>query len=315
MRTALIAISILSMPASALAAPSCPAPNIPPPITAAPYPHAGPIGRAPAAVEPAALAAPLSATEIAELPALRRIASHGAQLFALPAWHGLRAIFARSGNEFRVFYITPDGQAEIGGVMWDAAGRNVTRDQVAGIPGVIPTVHLAAGATNTQPAAADASSDLHPEAQLSAAHFGVEGTKGAPRVYMVMDPLCPYSIQAYKDLSPYVAAGKVQLSLVPISINDHENDGASTPAALEMLSAPQDGMGKVWSRIIASGHADTGRLPSDNASASLTLNMATAHDIQLRGTPTFVWTDGQGKVHEEAGAPDDLAQFVQSLQP
>lgn len=323
MRTALIALSILFLPATALAAPSCPASIAPPPLTAPTRPPAALVTRPPVVAEPVAIArlaappamtVPLSPAEIAEAPALQRIASHGAQLFALPARHGLRAVFARNGNEFRVFYITPDGQAEIGGVMWDATGHNITRDQVAGIPGVIPTVHLTSGGGNGQPSAADVPVS-HPEAQLSAAHFGLEGAKDAPRVYMVMDPLCPYSIQAYKDLSPYVTAGKVQLALVPISINDHENDGASTPAALEMLSAPQTGMGKVWSRIIASGHADAGTLPSDDASASLALNMATAHGIELRGTPTFVWTDRQGEVHEEAGAPDDLAQFVQSLQP
>jgi thiol:disulfide interchange protein DsbG len=306
MRITLVAVSMLSLTGPALAAPSCPAT-----IAPAAAIVAAPVVAKPAA--PADLPSPLSAAEIAGSPALQRIASRRAQLFALPEQHGLRAVFARSGNEFRVFYVTPDGQAEIGGVMWDAAGHNVTRDQVAGIPGVIPTVRLTA-ATAHERSADDSQAVIHPEAQLAAAHFGLEGFKEAPRVYMVMDPLCPYSIKAYGDLAPYVASGALQLALVPISINDHENDGESTTAALEMLSAPQDDMGKAWSRIIALGHAEPGVEPSDTAPASLTLNLAAAHAIQLQGTPTFVWRDGQG-VHEEAGAPDDLAPFVQSLRP
>lgn len=66
----------------------------------------------------------------------------------------MRAIFARAadGKHFQVFYVTPDGKAEIGGIMWNAAGRNITLNQVRAIPGVMPTVRIgaAAGAKPTQ---------------------------------------------------------------------------------------------------------------------------------------------------------------------
>ena len=39
------------------------------------------------------------------------------------------------GATFQVFYLTPDGQAAVGGVMWDSAGHNITRSQVAPIEG------------------------------------------------------------------------------------------------------------------------------------------------------------------------------------
>jgi hypothetical protein len=42
--------------------------------------------------------------------------------------------------EFQVLYVTPDGRATIAGVMWDATGKNLTRDQVSKIDGAIPTV-------------------------------------------------------------------------------------------------------------------------------------------------------------------------------
>lgn len=307
MRKVLTVVSLVAFPYFAWAAPSCPATV----AIASPLPHLQ---------DSRAHPLPLSADEIAGSPALRRIASHGAQLFGLPVEHGLRAVFARNGNQFRVFYISPDGQAEIGGVMWDADGHNVTRDQVADIPGVIPTVRLGAAVRARQQVAGAGLSEeeasppvMNPEAQLAATHYGLAGRDGAPRVYMVMDPLCPYSIRAYSALSPYVKAGRLQLALVPISINDHENGGASTSAALELLSVLPSAMGGAWTRIIALGGGEPDVAPSDTAAAALTLNLAAAHAIQTQGTPTLVWRDAQGSVHEQAGAPDDIGQFVDSL--
>ncbi|MGH7211195.1 MAG: hypothetical protein ACREF1_06995, partial [Acetobacteraceae bacterium] len=61
--------------------------------------------------------------------------------------HGLRGLFVRSGAQFQVFYATPDGQRVIPGVMWDAAGKDITRQQVAHVPGAIPTVVVGGAAT------------------------------------------------------------------------------------------------------------------------------------------------------------------------
>ena len=54
--------------------------------------------------------------------------------------HGLQGFFVRSGPQFQVFYATSDNERLIPGVMWDAAGKDLTRQQVAHIPGAIPTV-------------------------------------------------------------------------------------------------------------------------------------------------------------------------------
>jgi thiol:disulfide interchange protein DsbG len=81
---------------------------------------------------------PLPASAIAAVPALQRIASAGGTLLDLGIEHGLRTIFVTKDDAFQVFCLVPDGSAVIGGIMWDASGHNVTRDQVAPIPGGDP---------------------------------------------------------------------------------------------------------------------------------------------------------------------------------
>lgn len=310
MRRLMPAFAILALPGLALAAPQCPSvADMPARPTAVAVPQVG------GQPQPR----PIPAAEIARSPALSRIASQGASVFDIGRpedQHGLRAVYARNGDHFRVFYITPDGGAEIGGVMWDASGHNLTRDEVAPIRGTIPTVVLhGQGSSRSEPGAAASPATVNPVGRLSAASFGLYGRRDAPRVYMVVDPLCPYSTRALQTLQPYVDAGRLQLAIVPISINDYENLGASTPAAVAMLSAAPDGMVPVWRRIMAQGRAPADGAVSETAEAALTLNLDAAHAIGVRGTPTIVWSGRDGAPHEEAGLPDDVDGFVAGLAP
>ncbi len=85
---------------------------------------------------------PIQAAEADQIPALQRIQASGAQLYEMGEIHGLRSIFAVAGESFQVFYLSPDGQVAIRGIAQDAAGKNLTRDQVARVPGAIPTAVL-----------------------------------------------------------------------------------------------------------------------------------------------------------------------------
>ncbi len=131
MHRVLLATSLLFLPSMASAASQC---IVQPSATSETLQSAQ---QSPAAAQPSRpqllhpiVASPsmraISPDEISRVPALRRIASTGAQLTDLGTEHGLRTVFARNGQSFQVFYLTPDGQGAIGGVMWDAAGRNLT---------------------------------------------------------------------------------------------------------------------------------------------------------------------------------------------
>ena len=144
MRVLLLTSSLLLTPTIAISAPSCAVPQNAANTALPPSDHsASPIIAASTSED----LTPIGADRIGRVPALRRIASNGAQLLDLGVQHGLQTIFARNGSTFQVFYLTPDGQAAVGGVMWDAAGHNITRGQVAPIEGTIPTVTIGSPAS------------------------------------------------------------------------------------------------------------------------------------------------------------------------
>ncbi|WP_284205818.1 hypothetical protein, partial [Aliivibrio sifiae] len=78
-------------------------------------------------------------------------------------------------------------------------------------------------------------------------YAGVIGQKGAPEVVMFIDPRCTFSIRAMQLLQPAVDSGKLRLRVVPLSLLDYEDGGASTRYAKAMTSLPEDAsMVQAW---------------------------------------------------------------------
>jgi len=249
----------------------------------------------------------ITVDEISRVPALQRIASRGAQLTDLGTEHGLRSVFARNGQNFQVFYLTPDGQGAIGGVMWDAAGHNITRQRVSPIDGTIPTVTIGAVSSTIQgiPGAAAPS----PLWSIAATIYGTIGEAAAPRLFMFIDPLCSFSVRAMEQLRPFIAAGKVQVAVIPLSLLDYEDQGRSTATAKIMLSKDKDHMVDAWTSNALTGEADA------TSAATLQANMAVSEAIGVRGTPTFYWRRADGSQGRQEGLPNDIAAMIASIDP
>ncbi len=140
------------------------------------------------------------------------------------------------------------------------------------------------------------------------AFYGTAGQLSAPRLWMFVDPQCSYSMRALAALQPYIASGKVQLALIPLSLLDRENGGESTADALAMLSRPADQMVTAWQ----TGHLSNA--PDPAASQRLDINMETAKSIRLHGTPTFLWRNKDGSEGRLDRVPTDMDALVQSLE-
>lgn len=276
----ILALTILLLPTTALAAPQC----------------------ALAQPEPMPAAAAPSAPDLAAIPALRHIQEAGAQLMDLGVTHGLRAVFARNGEHFQVFYVAPDGRAVVGGILWDAGGDNVTRRQVEAIPGTIPTVTIGSMSEPTQPQPATSLIKA-----VEGTTYGLAGNASSPKLWMFFDPQCSFSVRAFQQLQPLVASGRVQLAIIPVSILDHEDGGLSTKTALSLLSLPPDQIAGAW----AAGRVTSE--PSPDAAAKLQANMAASNQIQLRGTPTFVWRNRDGTEGRLDGVTDDFGALITKL--
>ncbi len=228
----------------------------------------------------------------------------GGTLVELGILHGLRGFYVRSGPQFQIFYATPDEQRLIPGVLWDASGQDLTKGQVANIPGAIPTVVVG----DAPPSATDALAITAPALPLvQRAASGTVGPASAPHLWMLIDPQCIYSVRAYQALQPYVASGKLQLSVIPLSVLDYEDGGQSTRSALALLSKPVDRLVTAWQA------GDVAGPPSPDAATRLQGNMAVSQAIGLTGTPTFIWRKPDGTEGRLDGMPSSMDSLVSSI--
>ena len=239
-----------------------------------------------------------------DLPVDKLMTLASGQVKELGETHGLRGLYLRNGQEFQVLYVTPDGRSTIAGVMWDATGKNLTREQVSKIDGAVPTMVVEKEGSKTLEAAAKA------DALLGVEHsaFGTYGDPAAPRLWMIFDPYCSYSVRAFDELKPYVAAGRIQLAIVPISILDYETNGQSTPAAKSLLSQDPARMAEAWD------HQSFRAPPSQEAPALLQKNNQIAEEIGLKGTPTLVWRKADGTAGEIDGIPKSWEALIAEVE-
>lgn len=235
-------------------------------------------------------------------------AAAGGNVTPLAPQHGLDAVFVRSGNQFQVFYVSPDRERVIPGVMWDAAGKDLTRDQVANVPGAIPTVVVGDVPVARGGAAQQAAAPGGPAlALLEKANFGTVGPASAPHLWMLIDPQCLYSVRAYQMLHPLIEAGKLRLSIVPLSVLDYEDRGQSTKSALALLSKPADQIAAAWQA------GSVNDPPVAAAAGRLQTNMAIAQAIGLTGTPMLVWRKADGSEGRMDGAPTNVEALIASI--
>ncbi len=250
---------------------------------------------------------------MSDMTVAQLLALGGDRIRDLGPQHGLEAYYLRTGVQFQVFYGSPDRERIIPGVMWDAEGQNLTRDLVASIPGTIPTVTIggdaAPAATQVNAPAGEAEATVSGSllAIARGTVFGEIGSPAAPELWMFIDPQCAFSIRAMQQLAPYVASGKVRLAVIPLSILDHEDNGLSTRAALNLVSLPSDQLVRAWEDGRTTG------TPAADAGSRLQTNMNAAAAIQLRGTPTFVWRKVDGSEGRLDGIPRDIAGLVSSV--
>jgi hypothetical protein len=226
------------------------------------------------------------------------------QVKELGETHGLRGLYLRNGREFQVLYSTPDGKAMIAGVMWDAAGKNLTRDQVSKIDGAFPTVVVDKEGSRKLEAAA--ATDVMLRVERTA--FGIDGQAEAPRLWVFIDPYCSFSVRAFDELKAYVTNGRVQLAIIPISILDYETNGQSTSAAEALLSQEPTHMADAWK------HRSFNATPSQNASGLLQLNNHIAEEIGLKGTPTIIWRKPGGTAGRIDGIPKDWGALIAEVE-
>jgi protein-disulfide isomerase len=266
-------------------------------------------------------------------PVLAQLIKEGARVYFMGGQSGLNGWFIAKDNQVQMAYSLPgNNKSIVMGVQFDAAGQNISAQQIKALYDNNPEVKNYFNNLNTQqgqasmqtgvqptsfsgmPPAASPSSMMAPstpgerllQALQDAAGVNV-GAPAAPRLMMVADPNCPHCQAAWKALRDAVFGGKLQIRLVPIDAVDPD----SARAAAQFLHAaiPLE----AWDKYVGGDHSQLAGAPDDASLAAIRANHALIDSWHIQMTPYFVYRAKDGQVKILQGEPEKAVTILNDI--
>lgn len=258
---------------------------------------------------------------------LQTMAAEGAQLRYLGREKGLDGWLAVQGGQEQFFYVTPDREAILLGLLFDKSGKMITVRQVQTLQqGKDPTLdNLVGAAAPDGEFRTDQLAELQKELQaqlaaqttqtpaqrlyaaLSDANTITLGASAdAPEIYAFIDPQCPHCHDFIRDIrKDYLEGGQIRLKMIPVGFRD------DTKAQAALLLAAPDPQA-LWFRHM---DGDMAALPVSMSvnRQSVEHNLALMQEWKLDATPIILYKSRTGDIRIIRGRPKNPADILNDL--
>lgn len=248
-------------------------------------------------------------------PPLQALAAEGAQIRYLGREHGLDGWITIQKGQEQYFYVTPDGEAMLMGLLFDKSGKLVTVEQIKALRGseegdVLDM--LTGDRTGLEKDLATQNPDKGFKSPAERMYADVEGTnwirlgdEKAPYIYVFVDPQCPHCHDFLTDLKAGIEGKKIQVRLIPIGFREE-----TVAQAALLLAAPNPQ--ELWFRHLA---GDKDALPARQGvnEQGVQMNLAVMQSWKFDVTPVTVYRDKDGKVKLVRGRASDLDALYADL--
>lgn len=198
---------------------------------------------------------------------------------------GLRAVIADNGTEKRLFYITPDGNSLIAGMVFDAKGNNITSEDMK-----------KAGVNDVGGAKVLGDTQLQALWKRVEQRRWIQEGKVGKLVYVFFDPNCPYCHRLWTTLKAGVDAGKIQVRWLPVAILKDTSKGLG--AALYTAPNGTEAMAQMVN------HQLQPIAVKEKENRDLAQNLLLLRDTGYTGVPAIMLKRGN-RVVSMMGYPDD----------
>lgn len=249
---------------------------------------------------------------------LKELGTRGAQIRYLGRDKGLDGWATILQGQEQYFYVTPDGEAIIMGLLFDKSGHPVTIDQVAKLQsGDAALDALATPATPTVDPLQAIQEELRAQQNLSPSQRLMKEVEAsnmitlgknadAPVIYAFMDPQCPHCHALMNDLrKDLLATGQIQIKMIPVGLRDE------TKAQAAYLLAAPDAEDRWYKHL----DGDDKALPIDPAinKQGVERNLLIMQNWKLDATPILLYRSKAGEIKMVRGRPRDLAEITADL--
>lgn len=265
----------------------------------------------------AAFAPPGARAEEANVPTMPKpieaLATQGAQVRYMGKSHGLDSWLTIQRGQEQYFYVLPDGEAFVMGLLFNKDGKLITVDQINALRKENGEVldmlaeDRAPGIKKQETSREFKTPAERLYADVEGANWVTIGNPKAPFIYVFIDPQCPHCHSFFTDLrKPYIESGRLQLRLIPVGFRDE------TRAQAAFLLAAGDPETR-WFRHM---DGDKEALPAkmEVSQQGVQMNMAIMQSWKLDATPIAVYRDKTGEIKIVRGRAKDIHALFDDVQ-
>jgi len=260
-----------------------------------------------------------NAQGVPELPApIQNLVDEGAQIRFLGKDHGFDAWLTIKNGQEQYFYVKPDGQAFLMGVLFDKNGEMVTLDQVerlreGGDSTLLDTLTGTEFDTSNASEAARQSFEFKSPSErlfhdIENSNWVALGNPRAPVIYSFIDPQCPHCHHFIEEIrAEYLDKGRVQVRMIPVGFREE------TRAQAAFLMATPDPEARFYAHM----DGDEEAIPVNAAlnQQGVQRNLAIMQSWKLNVTPMIFYRGRDGEVKVIRGKPQDSAAMIADLAP
>lgn len=269
-----------------------------------------------------ALSAPAIAfAQTEKLPAvpsaIQDLVDRGAQIRYLGKKHGMDGWITIYQGQEQYYYVTPDKEGFVMGVLFDKAGDMVTVEQVRQLQekdGDIldflamdkPADATAATPSSVTDAQAPATPAEKMFVDVEHSNWIALGNKNAPVIYSFVDPQCPHCHDFMADIrKDYIEKGLIQVRIIPVGFTEQSLAQAS------VLLASPDAEARWFKHL----DGDKAALPADTKASTqgIQKNLALMQAWKFSVTPLSVYKGRDGEIKIIRGRAKDLPALLADM--
>jgi thiol:disulfide interchange protein DsbG len=263
-------------------------------------------------------ATPSRAQDAPEVPeALQILVDRGAQIRYLGDKHGMQGWITIFQGQEQYYYVTPDGQGFVLGLLFNKDGSMATMDQVRELQSQsddvldflaadVPRESMEKAIAETSDAFDYKSPAERMFSEVENSNFVSFGESDAPVIYSFMDPQCPHCHDFMNDLREgYIDKGLIQVRMIPVGFREE------TLAQSAFLLAAPDAKQRWYSHL----DGDANALPAKRGTntSAIERNLQLMQNYKFNVTPMTVYRGKDGKVKIIRGRAENISTILADL--
>lgn len=240
---------------------------------------------------------------------IQALLGQGAQIRYMGERYGLESWITILRGQEQYFYVLPDGEAFVMGLLYDKEGNIVTSEQLREMQeqgdNFLDIIDPPKAEVSKSPSLAYKKPAERMYEDLENSNWVRLGSSAAPLVYAFIDPQCPHCHAFLEEARKDVESGDLQIRAIPVGFN------AETLAQASLLLASSNPQERLYNYL--DGDDDALPIRDDVVTKGVERNISIMQSWKFDVTPMIAYRAEDDDIKLVRGRVNDLSAMTQDL--